>query len=106
MRSQLDPPLLNAFKTAFKLISAQPSARTPKLATTGSKVVFVAETKHARDGRPFIALPHNNRIYGYDWEFATNSMGKEDKGGQQGGSVTILDRLMSGPRRHLPLTRG
>ena len=30
-----------------------------------------------RDGREFINLPHNNRIYEGDWGYTTNSMGKD-----------------------------
>lgn len=82
MRRPLDPPLVNAFDTVFELMITQPSARTPELETTGGQVLFSAEAKHARDGRPFIALPHNNRIYAHDWGFATNSMGGKGKEGQ------------------------
>jgi hypothetical protein len=80
MRRSLDPPLVNAFDTVFELMITQPSARTPELETTVGQVPFSAEAKHARDGRPFIALPHNNRIYAHDWGFATNSMGSKRQG--------------------------
>jgi hypothetical protein len=46
------------------------------LKTTGG-VLFEAKALRTRDGRRFIALPHNNRIYEHDWGFVTNHMGRD-----------------------------
>jgi len=79
-RILIDPPLLNDFDTVFDLISNQIGQTTPNLPTTGNnEVYFQASRKVTRDGRQFISLPHNNRIYENDWGFQSNSMGKLDK---------------------------
>jgi len=48
--------------------------------------VFEAEAKLARDGRRFISLPHNNRIYQNDWGYMANSMGND---GQRIGQYSV-----------------
>jgi hypothetical protein len=63
------------FDEVFEVILKQPESKTPELVTTGL-VSLIAEAKHTRDGRRFIALPHNNRIYENDWGFRSNHMGK------------------------------
>jgi len=55
------------------------------LLTTGG-VEFLAEAKTAGDGRRFISLPHNNRIYGSDWGNIANGMGKD---GQRIGHYSV-----------------
>jgi hypothetical protein len=68
-------------------------SQTPTLQTTGG-VPFVAEAKQAKDGRLFISLPHNNRIYEEDWGYRTNNMGKD---GQRIGQYSVpLDKWASG----------
>jgi len=75
-RPLIHPPLSMSFDDVYKKISKQPKSQTPELATTGG-VPFVAEARLSRDGRRFISLPHNNRIYEGDWGFYSNSMGKD-----------------------------
>jgi hypothetical protein len=72
-RSLIDPPLKMKFDDVYKAITYTPE---PELLTTGG-VPFVAESKFTRDGRRFISLPHNNRIYEDDWGYRSNSMGKD-----------------------------
>jgi len=79
-RVLIDPPLTTSFSEVYQALQRQPSARSPNLATTGG-VPFSAEPKVTGDGRLFISLPHNNRIYEGDWGYKTNSMGR--KGGQR-----------------------
>ena len=74
-RSAISPSLKLTFDHVYSCIAAQERTRTPLLWSTGG-VQFVAEAKLARDGRRFISLPHNNRIYEQDWGFSSNSMGK------------------------------
>ena len=76
----------NTFDDVFKIIQIQPENRTPVLRSTGKHVCFSAEAKYTQDGRRFIALPHNNRIYEHDWGYSTNSMGKT---GQRIGQYSI-----------------
>lgn len=75
-RHLINPPLSLQFGEVYEAISEQPEARTPELFTTGG-VPFVAEAKITRDGRRFISLPHNNRIYEHDWGYTSNNMGKD-----------------------------
>ena len=75
-RPLIDPPLKMSFDDVYKAITLQPNSHTPELITTGG-VPFVAEASISQDGRRFISLPHNNRIYEYDWGYRTNSMGKD-----------------------------
>jgi hypothetical protein len=75
-RSLIDPPLKMCFDDVYKTITLQPNSQTPELITTGG-VPFIAEAKFSQDGRQFISLPHNNRIYNYDWGYRSNSMGKD-----------------------------
>lgn len=84
-RAPLDPPLKLSFDRVHRAILEQPGARTPELLTTGG-VPFVAVAKRTRDGRPFISLPHSNRIYELDWGCATNRMGV---GGQRIGHYSV-----------------
>ena len=88
-RVQIYPPLSLSFDEVYLAVSKQPGKRTPKLETTGD-VVFEAETKLTRDGRRFISLPHNNRIYEDDWGYMANSMGRD---GQRIGHYSVpLDK--------------
>jgi hypothetical protein len=92
-RRLINPSLQNNFDSVFAKLSREPNSLSPQLATTGN-VIFVAEAKTTRDGRPFISLPHNNRIYKGDWGYRTNSMGKD---GQWIGQYAIpLDNWVSG----------
>jgi len=75
-RRPMNPIPNCTFHQAFIHIRNQPRSRTPELKTTGG-VSFRAEAKITRDGREFIALPHNNRIYAHDWGYQNNSMGKD-----------------------------
>ena len=75
-RPLIQPPLKMSFDDVYMEISKQPGSQTPGLITTGG-VPFVAEARRARDGRRFISLPHNNRIYENDWGYRSNSMGKD-----------------------------
>lgn len=85
MRTRIDPPLSFTFDDIYKAISNNIEAKTPMLCTTGG-VKFFAEAKLTKDGRRFISLPHNNRIYEADWGLTTNSMGKS---GQRIGQYSI-----------------
>lgn len=75
-RTLIHPPLKMSFDDVYKIISKQPESQTPELMTTGG-VPFVAEAQSTQDGRRFISLPHNNRIYENDWGYRSNSMGKD-----------------------------
>ena len=75
-RRLIDPPLRMRFDEVYEAISQEPGAQTPELFTTGG-VSFIAEAKCTRDGRRFISLPHNNRIYEHDWGYTSNSMGED-----------------------------
>ena len=75
-RPLINPPLKMSFDEVYKLISKLSKSQTPELITTGG-VPFTAEAKCTRDGRRFISLPHNNRIYKDDWGHRSNSMGKD-----------------------------
>ncbi len=74
-RPLIHPPLEKTFDEVFKAISNRPRSRTPQLRSNGD-TPFFAEAKWARDGRRFISLPHNNRIYEGDWGHRSNSMGR------------------------------
>ncbi len=74
-RAPIDPPLILSFDVVYRRICEQASAQTPELRTTGN-VSFTARAERTRDGRRFISLPHNNRIYENDWGYKTNHMGK------------------------------
>jgi hypothetical protein len=76
LRDLIKPSLTQPFDEIYQTIASQPSQKTPTLVTTGG-VPFVAEAKVAQDGRRFISLPHNNRIYEGDWGYKVNSMGKD-----------------------------
>lgn len=77
MRRQIDPPLKCAFSEVYKAFKRLPLATVNGLKTTGRGVVFDATASITGDGRLFIGLPHNNRIYEGDWGYTTNSMGKD-----------------------------
>jgi hypothetical protein len=76
MRILIDPPLKMTFNDVYMAIKSQPNSFSPDLKTTGG-VTFAAEAALTRDGRRFISLPHNNRIYENDWGYRSNSMGKD-----------------------------
>lgn len=84
-RALIKPPLKLSFNDVYNAISKQPKSHTPELLTTGG-VPFVAEAKYTHDGRRFISLPHNNRIYENDWGYRSNSMGKD---GQRIGQYSV-----------------
>lgn len=75
-RKKIEPPLQNTFDHVYATLLKQPEYSTPVLSSTGG-VEFIAKAKKAKDGRLFIDLPHSNRIYSYDWDYRTNSMGKD-----------------------------
>ncbi len=78
-KRKIKPPLELSFDSVFRIISEQPHSETPELLTTGG-IPFVARAKYTLDGRRFISLPHNNRIYESDWGYRSNSMGKDGQG--------------------------
>jgi len=84
-RDLINPPLTKTFNDVYEAIKAQPAAQTHGLVTTGG-VPFSAEAKITQDGRRFISLPHNNRIYEGDWGYMTNSMGND---GQRIGQYSV-----------------
>lgn len=84
-RDLINPPLTTTFDEVYQAILTQPDAQTPVLITTGG-VQFSVEAKTAKDGRRFISLPHNNRIYEGDWGYMTNSMGND---GQRVGQYSV-----------------
>ena len=84
-RTPINPKLSNTFVYVYQLICSLTGKRTPNLVTTGG-VLFNAEAKVTKDGRRFISLPHNNRIYENDWGFMSNSMGKV---GQRIGQYSV-----------------
>jgi hypothetical protein len=91
-RHPINPPPTLSFDDACRAITRWPGQRTPELRTTGG-VSFVAEAAVTTDGRRFISLPHNNRIYEADWGYRTNSMGKD---GQRIGQYSVpLDEWAS-----------
>lgn len=73
---RMDPTLKNKFDTVYNLIIVMAERKVDGLVTTGG-VVFSAKAAITRDGRKFISLPHNNRIYKSDWGLSTNSMGRD-----------------------------
>ena len=91
-RKIIDPQLQNTFDEVFKSIFCQFGKNTPKLITTGG-VPFEAEAKLTKNGRRFISLPHNNRIYEHDWGYMSNKMGKD---GQRIGQYSVpIDRWVT-----------
>jgi hypothetical protein len=73
----MQPPLKHSFEQIFQAVKSQPGNTVRNLETTGKGILFDATAKITRDGREFIALPHNNRIYEGDWGYSHNSMGKD-----------------------------
>jgi hypothetical protein len=61
----------------YDAIKQQPENTITGLNTTGKGIIFIDRASLTRDGRQFINLPHNNRIYEKDWGYTTNSMGKD-----------------------------
>src|SRR5258708_10406067 len=98
-RREISPPLSSTFDQVYEMILAHAGARTPKLLTTGG-VPFEAAAKMTLDGRRFIFLPHNNRIYEHDWGHATNAMGRD---GQRIGHYSVpLDEWTKGINKRSP----
>jgi len=92
-RNLIDPPLNRTFDEVYDAIEAQPARQTPELITTGG-VPFSAQAKISRDGRRFISLPYNNRIYEGDWGYMANDMGND---GQRIGQYSApLDQWANG----------
>jgi len=92
-RRSIVPPLTSTFQDVYHAISSQTDKKTPRLITTGG-IPFVAEARITRDGRRFISLPHNNRIYETDWGFMSNGMGED---GQRIGHYSVpLDNWARG----------
>jgi hypothetical protein len=73
---QMNPSPNWTFDHIYGKIRNMPNHTVKDLRTTRG-VVFKAKALETRDGRRFIALPHNNRIYEGDWGFVTNHMGKD-----------------------------
>lgn len=93
-RTLIDPPLDVSFDFAYQAILSQPNQQTPALETTGG-VIFIAEAATAKDGRRFIKLPHDNRIYENDWGYSSNHMGIE---GQRIAQYSIPLSIWLAPR--------
>jgi len=94
-RHSISPRLKSTFERVYRVIMQQPNDRTAELVTTGG-VPFFAESKETTDGRRFISLPHNNRIYEEDWGFTANRMGKD---GQRIGQYAVpLDKWVRSQR--------
>ena len=97
-RREISPPLSSSFDQVYEMILARTGARTPTLLTTGG-VPFEAAAKITSNGRRFISLPHNNRIYEHDWGHATNAMGTD---GQRIAHYSVpLDEWTKGNKRSL-----
>jgi hypothetical protein len=75
-RRQITPPLVCTFDEVYAALATLPQATINKLVTTGG-VEFSATANVTRDGRHYIGLPQSNRIYGNDWGYSSNSMGKD-----------------------------
>jgi len=76
-RNQMQPPLKCSFWQVYHALEKLSGNTVDGLRTTGKGVKFSATASVTRDGREFINLPHNNRIYEGDWGYTTNSMGKD-----------------------------
>ena len=92
-RGLINPPLTRTFSEVYQAIESQPNSQTPALETTGG-VTFTAEATITQDGRQFISLPHNNRIYEGDWGCMSNNMGND--GQRIGQYSTPLDNWATG----------
>jgi len=75
----------SSFDEIYAFIADFPNQTITNLVTTGG-IPFEATAKETRDGRRFISLPHNNRIYETDWGYRFNSMGKT---GQRIGQYSV-----------------
>ncbi len=86
----------SSFSDIYEFINEQPQATLTGMLTTGG-VSFSCEAKTTKDGRKFIMLPHNNRIYESDWGYYFNDMGKT---GQRIGqySIPINNKYLLKPR--------
>lgn len=84
------------FQEIYSFIEGLPGSKISNLLTTGG-VIFEASAKITRDGRKYISLPHNNRIYKDDWGYRYNSMGKD---GQRIGhySISINNEYLRGQK--------
>jgi len=80
-RNQMDPLLKCTFSQVYNTLKRLPGETVEGLRTTGKGIKkgikFSATADVTLDGREFINLPHNNRIYEGDWGYTTNSMGKD-----------------------------
>jgi hypothetical protein len=85
----MDPPLTHSFRKVYDAIKEQSGNTITGLSTTGRGIEFMGKADLTRDGRQFINLPHNNRIYEKDWGYTTNSMG--DDGQRIGQYARPLD---------------
>ena len=81
------------FADVYSALQRMPNQEVSGLHTTGG-VEFSAKADLARDGRKYIGLPHNNRIYRDDWGFMTNHMGED--GQRIGHYARPLDDWCSG----------
>lgn len=75
MGKAIKPKLRKTFNQVYNKIKKCCNKETPDLFSTGG-TLFKAKAKITNDGRKYIALPHNNRIYEHDWGYVTNHMGK------------------------------
>ena len=94
-RRQMSPPVKCSFAEIISALKIMPNHRVGGLHTSGG-VEFTAEAGLTRDGREFVKLPHNNRIYVGDWGFRTNSMGED--GQRIGHYARPLDEWCSSRR--------
>ena len=92
-RRQMDPPPQCTFDQIYQALQNMPSQLVIGLITTGG-VPFEASASETLDGRKFINLPHNNRIYRGDWGLMNNSMGKD--GQRIGQYARPLDKWCTG----------
>jgi hypothetical protein len=91
-RNPIEPNLTASFDEIYTALRVQPNRSSPELLTTGN-TPFIAIASITNDGRRFINLPHNNRIYQDDWGFMNNSMGHE---GQRIGQYSVpLDEWLA-----------
>jgi hypothetical protein len=85
-RKLIDPPLRNDFHNVWENLEREPGSNSPSLILMRSGKEFTAMAKVTQDGRKFIELPHNNRIYEGDWGYYNNSMGQD---GQRIGHYSV-----------------
>lgn len=80
-RPKMKPQPINDFQTVYDKLWNCPNNQISGLITTGGGD-FTARAKVTQDGRKFIELPYNNRIYDCCWGNTTNHM---SSGGQRIG---------------------